>query len=353
MMDKAQKLEKEIKELDEWIKTNPDSRELKRALAVKLTLKGWTYRAITSILNVSNSFISKWKSQFEQRGIEGLKLSYKGAKSYLTQEQKQEVFSWLYQQEYWDLSELECYLIDQFDVVFKSSTSSYDLLKEAKISWQKAQPKNPLQDPDLVKKKNQEINKILEELSPDIKAGKVAVYTIDEVHSSEGDLISHLWGKTTERLKLAIFNQKNRQTYYGALDLVNQELITEEYQQGNGDCTVDFLKKLLKKNLGKRIIIFWDGASYHRGEIMQKFLAEINRGLAPDEWKITCHLLAPYAPEENPIEAIWLSLKNLLRRCYRFCKKFRIIKKLFNLLVELKLFNFPNLQKYDAFSCLI
>ena len=86
---------------------------------------------------------------------------------------------------------------------------------------------------------------------------------------------------------------------------------------------------------------------------MQKFLAEVNGDLDPKEWKITCHLFAPYAPEENPIEAIWLSLKNLLRRCYRFCKKFRVMKKLFKLLVEFKLFTFPNLQTYDAFSCLI
>ena len=100
-MDKTEKVAKEIKELDEWIKTNPDSRELKRALAVKLT-----------------------------------------------EEQKQEVITWLQEQEYWDLAELECHLIDQYDVVFKSPTSYYALLKEAKISWQKAQPKNPRQDPE-------------------------------------------------------------------------------------------------------------------------------------------------------------------------------------------------------------
>ena len=86
---------------------------------------------------------------------------------------------------------------------------------------------------------------------------------------------------------------------------------------------------------------------------MKKFLAEINGELKPEEWQITCHLFAPYAPEENPIEAIWLSLKNLLRRCYRFCKSFPIMKKLFNLFVKFKLFTFPNLKTYDAFSCLI
>jgi hypothetical protein len=31
---------------------------------------------------------------------------------------------------------------------------------------------------------------------------------------------------------------------------------------------------------------------------MQKFLAKQNEGLAPSEWKITCELFAPYAPEK-------------------------------------------------------
>ena len=74
-MDKTEKLPKEIEGLDEWIKTNPDSRELKRALAVKLTLQGWTYKAIGAILNVSTSFVGKWRNQFKQRGLAGLKLT--------------------------------------------------------------------------------------------------------------------------------------------------------------------------------------------------------------------------------------------------------------------------------------
>ncbi|MCP2731525.1 helix-turn-helix domain-containing protein [Symplocastrum sp. BBK-W-15] len=54
-----QEKEKEIKELDEWMKGILDGRELKRGIAVKLVKQGWAYRAIAEILNVSNSFISK------------------------------------------------------------------------------------------------------------------------------------------------------------------------------------------------------------------------------------------------------------------------------------------------------
>ncbi len=349
----SQSREKQLQELDEWIKTNLDSRELKRALGVKLALQGWAYRAIAEVLNVSTSFISKWKKRYEDSGISGLKLSYQGAESYLTEQQKQEVIEWLKAQKYWDLSELECYLVEQYDVVFKSPTSYYELLKAARKSWQKAQKKHPRQDPEVVKKRVQEIKEKLSELMPDIRDGKVAAYAIDEVNLLEGDLISHLWGDSKDRLYIPIMNEKNRQTYYGALNLLEPELILGKYEKGDGDCTVDFVKKIMQKNPEKKLMIFWDGVAYHRGEKMREFLREANGNLTEKDWRISCHLFAPYAPEENPIEAVWLSLKNLLRRCYRFGKNFSIIKRLFEMLVDYKLFNFPSLENFDSFSCLI
>jgi len=345
--------EREIKDLDELIKSNPDSRELKRALAVKFALQGWSYPIIATALIVSKSFISKWKKRFKSARIEGIKLSYQGSLSYLSRKEKQAVLAWLQEQEYWDLSELECYLIEQYDVVFQSPTSYYSLLAEAKISWQKAQKKNPRKDPEVVKERNQEIQSILEKLMPKIKSGDIAVYALDEVHLLEGELIGHWWADSQERLKIPIINEKNRQTYYGALNLINQELIMRAYQAGNSDSTVNFIQQLIQLNRERQIIIFWDGAAYHRSELMRELLKIINQGLPPEEWKVTCHLFAPYAPEENPIEAVWLSLKSLLRRCYRFCKNFTIMKRLFKCLVDFKLFISPDIKKYDAFSCLI
>ena len=51
--------EKEIKALKDFINSNPDPRELKRALAIKLVLEGYAYRAIKQSLGVSYGFISK------------------------------------------------------------------------------------------------------------------------------------------------------------------------------------------------------------------------------------------------------------------------------------------------------
>ncbi|MDY6785945.1 MAG: helix-turn-helix domain-containing protein, partial [Cyanobacteriota bacterium] len=46
----TQEKEEKLRELDEWIKSNPDSRELKRALAVKLAKQGARSEAIASLL---------------------------------------------------------------------------------------------------------------------------------------------------------------------------------------------------------------------------------------------------------------------------------------------------------------
>ncbi len=110
------------------------------------------------------------------------------------------------------------------------------------------------------------------------------MYAIDEVHLLEGDLISHLWGDSSDRLHIPIKNEKNRQTYYGALNLVNQELIIGEYPKRDGQHTVDFVKKLIQKTPQQKIIIFWDGATYHKGELMREFLKQINGNLPQKDW---------------------------------------------------------------------
>lgn len=103
---KLEETEQQIQELESWIKSHLDVREIKRALAVKLALSGWSYRAISDLLQIGNGFISKWNKRYKEAGVSGLKLSYQGSKSYLSSQQKQQVIDWLQQQKFWDLSEL-------------------------------------------------------------------------------------------------------------------------------------------------------------------------------------------------------------------------------------------------------
>jgi hypothetical protein len=40
-----------------------------------------------------------------------------------------------------------------------------------------------------------------------------------------------------------------------------------------------FCRNFTKKNVGKRLLIFWDGVRHHTGENMQNILAKQNEGL--------------------------------------------------------------------------
>ncbi len=143
-----------MEELNSFIASNPDPRELKRGLAVSMTLRGYTHAEIIKILQVSSGFISKWKQAFIRKGVEGIKLGYQGSLGYLNERQKQQVIDWLKSQKYWwDLNQLECYIAEKFDVSYAAKSSYYDLFSEAGISWKKSQKKNPRKNPELVDEK--------------------------------------------------------------------------------------------------------------------------------------------------------------------------------------------------------
>ena len=146
-----------MESLTEFIQSNPDPRELKRALAVTMVKQGQSYYQIRDTLGISLSFISKYLQKFEREGIGGLKLKHKGSNGYLTIKQKQEVLNWLHQKNYWQLSELKTYLEVSYDVKFASLQSYYSLFGEAGISWKKTQKSNPRKNPDLVSQKKKKL----------------------------------------------------------------------------------------------------------------------------------------------------------------------------------------------------
>ncbi len=140
--------------LNQFIATTTDARELKRALAVQMRQQGYPYQHVESLLQVSESFISKWQQIYRQQGIDALKLGYWGTRGYLDQSHKQAVFEWLQQHETCQLEELIAHIELTYGIVFKSQQSYYDLLHQAGLSWKKTQAQRPQKDELQVAQKN-------------------------------------------------------------------------------------------------------------------------------------------------------------------------------------------------------
>lgn len=142
-----------LDDLNDFIHSNRDARELKRAIAVQMFLKGYKHREIGESLGVSSGFISKWTQSYEQLGVSGLKLGYSGSVGHLDPEQRQSVLTWLRSKNYWNLAELQAYIEQEYEVVFDSKQSYYTLFEQAGIRWKKTQKRNPKTDATLVEKK--------------------------------------------------------------------------------------------------------------------------------------------------------------------------------------------------------
>ncbi len=358
LLEQQQKAEK-INLLTEFIQSNLEARELKRALAVKMALSGEPYSKITKLLGMHKSCITTWKQKFETQGLDGIKLAYKGAKSYLTLEQKTEVITWLRTRGYWNLEELVTYLDEQYGVIYQSKQSYYALLSSAGISWKKSQKVNP-SNPELLKKKREEILEFLRQHSSEIETGRLVVFFVDECHLLWGDVCGYVWaaafggklppetclGRTDVRIEIPLKNEKERQTYFGALDYQTKEFIVHEYPIGNGENTVAFIKYLQSQRPGQRIALIWDGASDHKSAEVQDFLASVNYEHEVSQWQITCILFAPNAPQQNPVEDMELQTKNFLRKFWHLGKSFSVVKWLFKFFTNHQQFDFPKLHQY-------
>ncbi len=102
---------------------------------------------------------------------------------------------------------------------------------------------------------------MLEFWQPEIEAGNLTVLMIDQCHLLWGDLYGYAWGRTDERIEIPIKNEKERQTYYGALDYQTKEFIVQEFESGNTENTIGFIKFWQQGRPGKRLAILGDGAS--------------------------------------------------------------------------------------------
>jgi len=171
----------------------------------------------------------------------------------------------------------------------------------------------------------------------------------DECHLIWGDTLGHVWGKRNKQIAVSMLNQRERQTYYGAVDILTGEFYIVPLATGNGKNTVEYVKYLQKILNNKKIMIIWDGASYHRFAEMREYLQEVNNNLPPEEWVITCELFAPNAPEQNPVEDIWLKGKNHLRKVFAENSTFAKVKKSFINYYQNMRFDFHKIQLYRSY----
>lgn len=78
----------------------------------------------------------------------------------------------------------------------------------------------------------------------------------------------------------------------------------------NDERLIEFVRHLRRHFRGEHVILIWDGLPSHRSARMRQYLDEQRHWLEVER-------LPAYAPELNPVEGLWASLKgrDLANRC--------------------------------------
>ena len=139
----------------------------------------------------------------------------------------------------------------------------------------------------MVQKRSLEIRHWLEAHRGEIEAGLLNVYAVDECHVKGGDICGYLWANREERGKVWMDNYRDSQTYFGALDCVKQQVSLTAAKTANSESTIEFVKALKAQGGTAKMVLIWDGASYHRSYEFRQYLEQVNQG---EDWQIHCYL---------------------------------------------------------------
>jgi transposase len=181
------------------------------------------------------------------------------------------------------------------------------LLHNAGHSWKKAKKILGRADPAKRAAFVEEIHKLLDRV---LHNEDLVLAYIDEAHVHQDADMGFGWSTCGERLYVASSSPglKAKVTFFGIYLYSEPTVRIWPYERANGTLTIDVLERLRREHRNRPIIVVWDGASYHRSQIVRD---------AAERLKIQLVRLPPYSPDFMPVEALWHWLREEVT--YNFC----------------------------------
>lgn len=279
--------------------------EIKRAQGILLLMEGLSESAILSLTGLRRATVVKARKKYIKGGLSALESKRKEKKpgSLLTKNQRAEIMNMLHIKtprnygwnwDYWTPSILGPVILELYGVKYKSKTSLQLLFKQSKFTYHKPEK--------IYKKRNQAvINAWKEKTAADVREALLDSNTVvlveDEMIITSQTTLQKIWLPQNSQPKIECSNTRKRRSIYGFLNIKNGEQMAFKAEKQTSEISATFLKKVLDAHKGKRVLLFWDNAPWHKGEAMRAFL-----DTCTNFWIIN---FPTYAPDENPQEHVW------------------------------------------------
>jgi len=316
-MKKCPKLSSEqIRELNALISNGKSSgREVRRAQVILMLNEEIKPEAIASLTSYSRRQAFDLRRTYLEKGVAGIQDKRKGnPKELLTKKQRQEVIEivttktprdFSYDCDYWTTGILGFLIKEKYNVQFKSKTSFYIIFKKAKFSYHKPGRVYEKRNETEVKEWRERARAIIEKAWQE---KDTVILAEDEMVLSTQTTFQKIWLPQGEYPKIEVSNKKEARSIYGFLNIKTGKEHAFKTKWQNMYITVRVLKKLRRKYPEQKLLIVWDGAGWHRGSEVQKFIRQ--------DQNIETLYFPRYSPEENPQEHVWKSGRSQVTNNY-------------------------------------
>lgn len=304
-MERCQKLkQKQINELREAIKTSKKADEVKRAQAIIMVDGNGSDESITVMTGYQRRQAYGLRKKYLEHGIESIVDKRQGKpKELLTRRQREEIIETVksktpqavgYACEHWTSGLLADYIETKYSVKYKSKTSLYVIFRKSSFTYHKPGRKYHLRDEQEVALFRKKANKMLEKAWPE---NNTVILCEDEMILSTQTTFQKIWLPKNEYPRIEISNTRKNRNVYGFLNVKTgtEHAWKTEYQ--NMFITKNVLRELRKIYPTEKLLVFWDGAGWHRGAVVQEFIEK--------DKNIETAYFPRYSPEENPQEHVW------------------------------------------------
>jgi len=161
------------------------------------------------------------------------------------------------------------------------------------LSWKKAKKLLGRADPE----RRQAFVERIQDLLAGAQRDRHLLVYLDEAHIHQDADLGYGWADRGRRLWVASPSPRlsDKLSFYG-LYLYNEgQVRLWPYARANGEHTIDVLRRLRAEWPEDKLIVVWDGASYHRAGVVREAATALQIDLVP---------LPGYSPDFMPVEAL-------------------------------------------------
>lgn len=279
--------------------------EIKRAQAIIMLSEGLEEIALISLTGLKRTTVVKARKKYIKNGITALesKRKEKKTKDLLTKAQRAEIMTILHTKtprkygwdcDYWTAGIVAKLILELYGVKYKSKTSIYVIFKQSKFTYHKPELIYKNRNQAAIDEWKKEVGSVIQAA---LKDDNTVVLVEDEMILTSQTKTQKIWLPEGSQIKIECSNVRQRRSIYGFLDIKSGIQRAFKAERQTSEISAKILKKVLDQYAGKKILLLWDNAPWHKGNLMKAFLSTCSN------FKIIN--FPPYAPDENPQEHVW------------------------------------------------